>query len=269
MFHTFHKFSFNFNTSPDQDNQSKPTCTICNREFAYAQGLKNHMALVHEGNALERKFKCQKCPEEFNHINSLRQHKMDVHGQSYPTCTICGRTFAIEANLKKHVTEVHEHPVDKAKIVKCGKCPGEFKNLRQLRKHYNVAHDQKFPKTCLICGLQFAYVQNLKMHMALSHDYPVDNDKDADELVKTVKCRKCPGEFDNLKDLRQHYKEAHDGFKIDCNLCDTVVLTKFQLKKHKKLKHQRKVRVWFCQFCDNNFLDEQTLERHMKALHKV
>ena len=71
MFHTFHKFSFNFNTSPDQDNQSKPTCTICNREFAYGQGLKNHIALIHEGNLLEKKFKCGKCPEEFKDIRHL------------------------------------------------------------------------------------------------------------------------------------------------------------------------------------------------------
>ena len=147
-----------FNTNTDPDHQSKPTCTICNRKFAYGQGLKNHIALVHEGGNVLEKFKCRKCPKGFEHTKDLRQHEKEAHYQSNPTCTICGRQFTYAENLKKHMTFCSDYTIDNdkknhlalvneneganalEKKFKCRKCPEKFKHIRNLRQHNLKKH---------------------------------------------------------------------------------------------------------------------------------
>ena len=93
--------------------------------------LKNHIAIV-----LERKkpYNCDICDVRFALNSDLKKHITSIHEQNKPKCSICDAIFSSKANLKAHISSVHE----KNKLFKCELCDTNFTLKASLNRHNKI-----------------------------------------------------------------------------------------------------------------------------------
>lgn len=82
---------------------TKQTCDICFEVKANRSSLRNHKRRVH-GTA---KHKCRFCEKSFTRLSALREHIATHTGQNLYTCKYCPQTFKSDANMYKHMKQVH------------------------------------------------------------------------------------------------------------------------------------------------------------------
>lgn len=82
---------------------SQQTCDICLEVKANRSALSNHKRRVH-GTA---KHKCNFCAKSFTRLSALREHVATHTGESLYTCKYCPQTFKSDANMYKHMKQVH------------------------------------------------------------------------------------------------------------------------------------------------------------------
>ena len=63
-----------------QKSRSKYACTSCDKSYAQAQTLRNHVKTVHEG----KRYDCDVCEKSFMQPKSLKHHKKTVHEKITP-----------------------------------------------------------------------------------------------------------------------------------------------------------------------------------------
>ena len=70
-------------------------------------GLKNHIALVHEGGGKDHI--CETCGASYRSAVSLKRHIKNIHeGKKDHKCDACGKSYIDICGLKKHIIMVHE-----------------------------------------------------------------------------------------------------------------------------------------------------------------
>ena len=105
---------------PDHVVETDLKCNICSSLFKTKQGLKSHIASVHDG---KKSFKCNVCDASFARRDKLNRHVASVHNGKKPfECNICDTNFKEKGSLKKHVASVHEGK----KPFKCNICETSF-----------------------------------------------------------------------------------------------------------------------------------------------
>jgi len=169
------------------------TCDICNKGFYKSSDYKNHLN-SHSG---VKKYSCEECGKGFSHVSNLNRHKR-IHTNEKPyVCQDCGKRFNQTSTLNNHA-KIHSANV----FGQCPECPKKFKTGRVLLKHLRIAHlyssenlkmvasnsilfshkkymnlltadsKEKFSKSfyCEVCGKQFSFKHQLKLHMAKDHE---------------------------------------------------------------------------------------------------
>lgn len=81
----------------------KQTCDICFQVKANRSALSNHKRRVH-GTA---RHKCKFCEKAFTRSSALREHVATHTGENLYTCKYCPQTFKCDANMYKHMKQVH------------------------------------------------------------------------------------------------------------------------------------------------------------------
>ena len=105
------------------------------KNFAQIQSLRDHTESAHE-NLLHD---CSHCEFKSRNKISLRRHVQTVHENKKWTkfCKPCGKEIG-KSYFAQHVRSVHENYK-----IKCNHCEKEYKEKRDLRKHYRLKHPEK------------------------------------------------------------------------------------------------------------------------------
>ena len=97
--------------------------------------------------------------------------------------------------------------------------------------------------------------------------------EDSDLLL----CEECEFPAETLYELGEHVGESHTGFRISCNLCADIYITKEELEKHEEEVHNlfpeaprahEDVGKFKCKFCEKHFRHRNDLMKHIKMIIK-
>ena len=113
---------------------------------------------------------------------------------------ICGKKFTRNADLKKHIQNIHE---PQPKNEPCTLCPTPrlFKNRFYLKEHIQMVHEGLRPHQCELCGKAFFSKSYLGQHIRRTH-----------EGHKDFICESCGKDYRNKKHLVMHIRRVHQGY---------------------------------------------------------
>ena len=131
-----HKSGITNHIAAVHEGKNPYSCTECNSKFAYKDGLKRHIILMH-------------------HVGNLKTHN----------CTLCGKTFELKQYLNSHLISVHEGK----RPFKCDVCFSDFPSMIRLKLHIEAVHEGRKPFSCTKCDAMFAYKNGPKRH-SIVHD---------------------------------------------------------------------------------------------------
>jgi hypothetical protein len=132
-------------------------------------------------------------------------------------CHICDYKCSTDANLKKHIKQVH----DKIKDVVCLQCDYKTSTNNNLQKHIKQVHDKVKDHECLTCDMKFSTNVDLRRHIKMVHD-----------KIKNYECLTCDMKFSTNGNLQKHIKICTG--EINCSSGEfeiMKVLEKLGLKK--------------------------------------
>ena len=199
------------------------SCAVCKKLFHQKSTLDQHMR-THQENSdqkasetsgdNEMKHVCV-CLKKFQSRRDLDQH-LKKSACKLHECTLCGKSFSFETELKEHMTiHVGKRPY------KCHQCNKAFMRKGHLQSHmyvHNVVHH-----SCTICKKSFKQEFRLHLHMK-THN--IDNHAETPN-----KCKYCDRVFISPEYLAAHMQE-HPKNHLCCDVCLTIFSKSSQLKDH-------------------------------------
>ncbi|XP_043215208.1 protein suppressor of hairy wing-like isoform X1 [Amphibalanus amphitrite] len=207
-------------------------CPYCDRLFTQIHMFKRHLKIMHEvehmqrfGLKIQRKFRpnerefpCRQCGRTFNRVYNLKMHQLSHGRNGQYRCETCNKTFRFRSNLERHA---RSHT---AQQHECRVCGQQFRLLRQLRGHMNVAHD-KDQFACEICQKSCDGYQRLLTHARTHH------------TQKAYSCGVCGRVFSTKHKYKEHMN-VHDGrYTYECHMCSERFFTRDHLRKHYRKQH--------------------------------
>lgn len=175
---------------------------------------------------------CEICDKTFLSVNALVQHEELHCGDKSLVCNICGKMFSHVSHL-----DIHKrfHLVDRP--FKCDQCLKVFLSNSDLRRHHMI-HTGEKPFKCETCHKVFNRRSNMKMHQRLhcsKKEFKEDHDSSSVIHREVHTCDVCKAGFVTKTLLRFHLRSHTIGPIFECNLCDKVFSTNFELKRHNKI----------------------------------
>ena len=203
-----------------KQKKSTNVCSICGKTFITPSKLERHMT-IHNKIKLEPNaklelnaevIKCQYCDYSSPLKGVVRKHELTTHKVSGPQpnkCSQCDYFFETEANLKRHLKEVHE----RTKEYFCSDCDESFFELRKLKAHVKTVHEGKNQYECEICKITLASESILKHHVRTVH-----------EGFRPHKCPKCDYCASAKNHIKKHLLRIHnvsiEKENIKCCYCE-------------------------------------------------
>jgi len=185
------KFRLKIHLTMSACNGKKIDCPDCERKFLSTTALQYH-SRVHTGVLPPKTFICTRCGKAFERESYLMLHMATHNGDRPFLCTVCSKSFTRNAKLRDHMlshTDVRPHV--------CQVCPDarlRFKSRCSLMKHMKRMHSERPLHVCEVCGKEFRYPYNLKVHMrAHSGELP-------------YKCTECGEAFLHRGTWKNHVK---------------------------------------------------------------
>lgn len=111
-------------------------CCICRKAFKEKADLTKHMKSVHLN---AKDYVCEECGMGFPFMSHLNRHKLKHQLDERLPCEHCDRVFNTKAELKFHM-ECHQSSLP---APECGECGKELKNEAQLKRHMREVHPQQ------------------------------------------------------------------------------------------------------------------------------
>merc|ERR1711972_779714 len=136
-------------------------------------------------------------------------------------CETCGKGFANNYRLNRHIRQVHENPKSNYTPRKDG--PSE---KQQALECQDIFFDESTAKwVCRLCGKQTTRPGHMMRHVNQVH-------------YKTIcaVCDICGMEFTDRNSLKRH-KLKHEGYSIECHYCLKKFQTKWKKMEHVKRHH--------------------------------
>ena len=164
-------------------------CGTCNKFFANATSLKNHLR-VHNG---DRPFACTQCDKRFTLKSCLKTHLKTIHTDRRFKCPYpeCNKSYKSEHYLKTHLL-IHAQQ----KNFECDACYKKFYDMQSLKFHMRTHTGERRYK-CEVCGNLFVQQSHLKTHMRIHTQ------------EKPYECPICGKAFRQLSNVLEHQK-THD-----------------------------------------------------------
>ena len=198
---------------------------------------------------------CSQCSRVFRNKKKLHEHKIIAHEEKTIMCQNCGKTFARQYHLRRHIRFTH----DVQKNVPCPHCNLVLFNEISLYKHKRIMHREKrFP--CQYCSNYFATKEELKGHHTNIHPE-----------ITIFKCKNCPEEFSTQIYLFRHESSEHQMKPFECTQCASKFSTNWTLQKHTIVVHcgqeYTKDKYASCKECNKMLSNQWHLRRHMINNH--
>ncbi|XP_029610450.1 oocyte zinc finger protein XlCOF6.1 [Salmo trutta] len=157
-------------------------------------------------------------------------------------CCDCGETFALKADLQRHVTLFSKIPSE------CSSCQKRYNSTCKLKAHVRLCHGGK-PCTCPVCGKIFKHKRDLSRHMRIHKG------------ERPFICGDCGRSFIQNRTLNRHIL-IHTGEKpFSCGDCGRSFNRKQTLTMH-KLTHTRET-PFRCGDCGKSFIQKGDLMRYI------
>ena len=135
-------------------------CQVCGKTLKHIQILKTHMKEVHG----DRSYRCNLCGLNLSCQRNLNTHMISHTTPSIP-CDQCGKLFKRKYAVKNHIKKFHMPIKEKM----CDQCDKSFADARHLREHVLAIHDKLKPFGCEVCDFKCARIDNLNTHRKKSH----------------------------------------------------------------------------------------------------
>lgn len=135
-------------------------CQVCGKTLKHIQILKTHMKEVHG----DRSYRCNLCGLNLSCQRNLNTHMISHTTPSIP-CDQCGKLFKRKYAVKNHIKKFHMQIKEKM----CDQCDKSFADARHLREHVLAIHDKLKPFGCEVCDFKCARIDNLNTHRKKSH----------------------------------------------------------------------------------------------------
>lgn len=156
----------NFSAQLEFTEHQNLKCDRCIKSFCQPDNLKDHLVRIHGDS--NQKFKCPKCDKTVGSKSSLKYH-LEGHSRAKTFCCYkCGKMFARNGGLERHLVEFHSTDDH---IYHCHLCPKTFKHVSTLRSHVSVQHISNAMFSCEICLKTFKHkAVSLKKYVLVSVD---------------------------------------------------------------------------------------------------
>ena len=252
--------------TPEHSGKTSLQCALCGEFFAAKKKLKKHNKTCHS-----KERQCDQCGKSLTSVEALDNHrkkcgachgeKMKRHNKTSASmvrqCDQCGKSFksveALESHKKKRGAQ-HSRT-----SYQCKECGSNFFKKRELKIH-RAQHITGDSYTCTRCKETFKERQTFLVHR--------------EKHRKTYQCGKCDHSASKSSHLSAHIASVHEGIKLHkCKICDKLVETKYNLKRHMVSKHSKKVmddektekdNIHECSSCNKTFKTKLNLKMHQK-----
>ena len=212
---------------------------------------------------------CPWCPFQVKCWSTFENHKKSAHFWGRFKCRVCKAPADFAKALVDHIeSECHnedtsvdcpscEENIPLSQIVlHYEKCIAGQKEIRLHLKRQELG-DQR--SCCTICG------KSIKIHCMKSH-LQMHMRKQGDEKTNTDLyhyCDKCGKRFAFKRDLKEHVRLVHEGFRYNCDTCNILFTSKHQFKNHNAREHSLGsiFQCEFCSYCCINTTDR--IQNHM------
>ena len=243
-------------------------CPQCDHEnyFSTKVSVARHINTIHKK---IKPFLCPTCGQSFSRKTHLNSHFDTVHKNikriSHPwTCALCGKHFACDRNMSRHM---RSHTKEKPWSCTVSQCEKHFFTKDSMEKHVNSVHKKLREHACEICEKLFSDNYKRKRHMdvvhkGLGHLYNYNH-----TVNNPTPCSVCDKIFLNSHLLKRHVDAVHHKLKpFSCTLCDRSFSTRAHLKRH--VSFHSSERPLSCALCQKSFYTKDCVRKHMKLVHK-
>ena len=168
-------------------------CKYCDKWFDSSKNLTDHHQKCH------KILYCKKCNRAFNNPTTYSRH-LKGYSSKGQICTICGKAFAYESQLKTHQS-VHSKIRHKCTYKSCTR---DFKNIGDLTRHFKQHNSEKHQ--CPDCDYSNVDARNFESHR-LKHS----------RITKYL-CDVCHQEFIYNTQYQRHIAEKKCKVKRSASL---------------------------------------------------
>ncbi|XP_062254813.1 zinc finger protein 1035 [Platichthys flesus] len=225
------KMKFPSGRKLEEHEQTHPTaatefeCTECGQRFLGSNTFLQHHCVQQLHGMKESKYSNPSVEATLpTYQPAAEEEEVDVTGEDMFNCPHCSMQFSSKSFLLEHQNKIHL----KERPFKCEICGKSFAVQRYLRKHVR-RHGMKLavvPKrfACTQCQSEFSTEQDLSLHRRLH----------AEKEVGGFRCDMCYKSFSRWSILKQH-QESHVGEVVyECTECDKAFAFPHLLVEHQQ-----------------------------------
>lgn len=221
-------------------SRQNPTCTLCkigfnSRSSFLAHYKKKHANLPRPPPETELRFSCDKCPNIYTNIDTLKKHNQATHLAKPPAVTYS-----------------------------CKSCNISFRSRQEDRDHKHQYHlKDMYPYPCKSCKRRFITSTDLLYHLKNIHNIII---------AKSTQCEICLKKFNSVGLKRNHCKDKHPDTIFSCRICTNEFRSRKKRVRHELEVHEANVdnpeNVFKCNKCNKlfgkKFFFTSHVEKHCK-----
>jgi len=254
---------------PDVDSarsRRKFVCPYCKTEWKQANNVKKLEAFLEHVMRHEigkGALWCERCPQKFDTLKTLRSHINNGHLSAEMVCSECGlacankevfRNHMRKHNAVKSVKRVGKKVEEEDKVHVCEICAVVCPTYKGLYNHKALQHPKK-QFHCETCGQAFNNKKKLELHVLL-HKPP------------TMPCHVCAKFFHNEVYLKKHVRSQHTAASdspFPCEQCGKHFTTANNLAQHMNV--HLGIKPFKCRYCQNCYQNLSNALCHEKKSH--